>query len=169
MKQYKLITIIIVTALITGVVVGTTVYVWNQKSVPSKTVQVFASYDCDKLQVSNVEVPKGKDEIRTVLEYLPGPGGVNTIAKYSKNFRVEKGIAYIDWPVEMSNLSNIDTSCALQSFLQPINKTLTQFDSIRTVIHSMGGSVGAFYMRMGLICPKESQECKDYFEKELKN
>lgn len=131
----------------------------NQNGLPQKTVQIFEAYDCDQLKTKDVSVLSGSDEIKTTLDYLPSPGGISTIAKYSKSFRVEKGIAYIDWPSEMSSLPNIDTSCAIESFLNPIEKTLTQFDSIDTVIHSMGGSVEAFYTRMGLICPKESIEC----------
>ncbi|MFA7686111.1 MAG: hypothetical protein WCX95_04925 [Candidatus Gracilibacteria bacterium] len=131
------------------------------KFIPLRTVQIYAAYDCDKLRVKNVEVPKGETQISTALKYLPGPGGTSTVEDYSKSFKVEGNIAYINWPADMSNLSNINTSCASQAFLQPIEKTLIQIAPIKTVIHSMGGSVNDFYMYMGLSCPRESVEC-DY-------
>jgi len=134
----------------------------DMAAVETVTVKVFEAYDCDKLKEKSVIVPAGEDPIKTTLKYLPGPGGESTVAEYSTSFKVEEGIARIDWPAEMANLSNIDTSCASQAFLQPIEKTLTQFDSINTVIHSMGGSVEAFYTRMQMSCPEETKECTDW-------
>lgn len=152
------------------------VYAWQNKTksastannvfnVPSEqlpaTVQVYEAYDCDKLRAKNIEISDGETPLSTALKFLPGPGGLSTVAKYAKSFKIEGNIAHIDWPNEMASLSNIDTSCALQSFLLPIEKTLTQISPIEKVIHSMGGSVSAFYQRMQLACPQESPEC-DY-------
>jgi len=136
-------------------------YAWQSRSGASKTIQIYEAYDCDKLRIKTVEITDGKSSVDTALSYLPGPGGISTVAEYSKSFRIEDTVAHIDWPVEMAGLSNIDTSCALYAFLQPIEKTLTNIYPIKTVIHSMGGSVNAFYERMGLSCPTESAEC-DY-------
>jgi len=163
MKNSKRLWIIFIVVIAVSLITAGGVYAWQKRGVESaspKTIEVFEAYDCDKLRVVNVVVPEGKSPVDVALEHLPGPGGISTVAQYAKSFKVVEGnIAYIDWPAEMANLSNIDTSCALQAFLQPIEKTLTQIVPINTVIHSLGGSVNAFYMRMGLSCPTGIAEC----------
>lgn len=164
MKNSKILWVIILVIAVVFLIAVGTVYAWQKRSVEDvgafKTIEIFEAYDCDQLRTKIVEVPVGESSINTALKYLPGPGGLSTVAEYAKSFKIVEGnIAYIDWPVEMTNIPNIDTSCALQSFLQPIEKTLTNIAPINTVVHSMGGSVNAFYMRMGLSCPTGIAEC----------
>lgn len=123
------------------------------KPAPTKTVQVFIAQDCDKLEMKDVTILNEEDPIKATLKHLPGPGGHSTVAEYSNSFKIDGSTAYIDWPNEMNSLPNIDTSCASMAFLNPIEKTLTQFESIDKVLHSMGGSVEDFYTRMQLSTP----------------
>jgi len=162
-KNVKKSWIIIIAAIIISLTIVGSVYAWQRSSAKfasQKTITVFEAYDCDKLRVVSVVVPEGQSSVDIALEHLLSPGGISTVAEYARSFKVVEGnIAYIDWPDEMSNLPNIDTSCSLQAFLQPIEKTLIQIVPIDTVIHSLGGSVNAFYMRMGLSCPTGVSEC----------
>jgi len=131
----------------------------NASITEEKYVQIYEAYDCDQLRIQNIELINGETPLITAMKYLPGPVDKSTIANYAKSAEVIGTIAYIDWPIEMASLANIDTSCASQEFLLPIDKTLTNISPIRKVIHSMDGSVNAFYQRMGLSCPQETPEC----------
>lgn len=168
MPQKKQISTIIATAFVTAIVIGVILNTWYQKkqlAMEPQQIQIFESYDCDKLTIKNKEISGREDPIMASLEYLEGPGGYGSIAAYSKGIKIKDGIAYIDWPNYIKDFSNIDTSCAISAFFNPIDKTLTQYKSINRVIHSLEGSVNDFYERMGLACPEGIVDCEETIPK----
>lgn len=163
MTEYKQLSTIIVTVLITGIIAGLAAKTWYQKQqlpLEPQQISIFEAYDCDKLRTKNIKISAKEDPIKASLRYLQGPGSYSTIAEYSRSFKIENGTAFIDWPGSMIHLQNIDTACALQAFFNPIEKTLTQYRSIQKVMHSMDGSVSDFYLRLGLVCPEGVGDCK---------
>lgn len=163
MTEQKQLPTIIVTILVTGIIAGLAAKTWYQKQqlpLEPQQISIFEAYDCDKLRTKNIKISAKEDPIRVSLRYLQGPGSYSTIAEYSRSFKIKNGTAFIDWPNSIIHLKNIDTACALQAFFNPIEKTLTQYESIKTIVHSMDGSVSDFYLRLGLACPEGVGDCK---------
>ncbi|PIQ77197.1 hypothetical protein COV82_05925 [Candidatus Peregrinibacteria bacterium CG11_big_fil_rev_8_21_14_0_20_46_8] len=151
------------------------------KNTPTREVTVHFSserdnenfQDCGKTEGVYREVPAElPGEFAAMLELFDGPtrseqqGGLQpfwfdteTGPGALRDIKVDDGIAFVDWRDIRRAIPNASTSCGSQSFLVPVENSLTQLNNIERVIHTIDGSAATFYEWMQMECPKESGTC----------
>ena len=134
--------------------------------------------DCGKTRAVTRTIPKTKTVAKAALEELfkgatetEKSQGLSSIfspetASILKSVKVKNGAAYVNlkgWVIE--NLGTATTSCGAFMFVTPIEKTLTQFPTVKKVFFAIEGSPRDYYewMQVGE-CPPELKKCsgKDF-------
>ncbi len=62
-----------------------------------------------------------------------------------RSVRIERGVAYIDFADFSPLVPNASSSCGSALLLAQLDRTATQFPSVRRAVYSFGGSRHAFY------------------------
>lgn len=91
----------------------------------------------------------------TRTERARGYGGwfsANT-AGYLRSTRIARGVAYIDFRNFSRRIPNASTSCGSALLLAQLDRTATQFPTVRRAIYSFDGSRNAFYNWLQLDAP----------------
>lgn len=113
--------------------------------------------DCNKVFPVTRRIPKTKAIARAALdELLKGPTKEESAKEYwgfgppdtdgiLKSIRIKNGAAYVNFTSRtLEQMGNATTSCG-SAFFTMVEKTLTQFPSIRKVYYAIDGDTDLFY------------------------
>lgn len=140
-------------------------YFLNQKDDPNIE-------DCLAVKPVDRVIPKTAGVARAALEeYLKGvtkddeeKGFVSISADETagalKSIKIKKGVAYVNFnAVVIQKMGTVTTSCG-SGFFTGLEKTLTQFPTIKKVFYAIEGDPREFYdwIQVGE-CPKELKNC----------
>jgi hypothetical protein len=66
-------------------------------------------------------------------------------ADHLRSVRIARGVAYIDFRTFARDIPNASSSCGSTLLLAQLDRTVTQFPTVRSAVYSFDGSRGAFY------------------------
>jgi hypothetical protein len=75
-----------------------------------------------------------------------------------RSVRVARGVAYVDFRNFSRTIPNASTSCGSALLLAQLDRTATQFRSVRRAVYSFDGSRRAFYEWLQLTVPASGKE-----------
>lgn len=108
---------------------------------PAKRAMVF---DTNMYESALRELFKGPTQEEKVQGLQPFWITEDT-SSYLISATLEKETAYVNWKDIRTLIPNASASCGSQTFIMPIEKTLTQFTEIKKVVHQIEGNTDAFY------------------------
>ncbi len=125
------------------------------------TVQIFAprgttSARCDRVFALFRSVRPPATLTEAMRELLKGPTAAERRAGYSgwfsaktagklRSVRISAGVAFVDFADFRRIIPNASSSCGSSLLLAQLNRTATQFPSVRRAIYSFNGNRRAFY------------------------
>lgn len=124
--------------------------------------------DCSKVEAVIREVPKTYDTLKTaklaIAQIFKGPTEEELTAGLKKywiddaellrEIKTENQTIYLNWKNIENLIPNASSSCGSQTFLNPLEATLTQFSQIKSVVHAIEGDPKAFYDWLQIGCPE---------------
>jgi len=136
------------------------------KTSPTTTIKVYFSNeklnpnidDCNKVYPVRRKIPKTKAIAKAALEEMfkgvtkeeeaKGYGGIPTAESNGvlKSINVKNGAAYVNFTNRvLEQMGTATTSCGGGQYFGMIEKTLTQFRTIKKVYYAVEGNADAFY------------------------